>query len=125
MRIAVLMSGGVDSSLSAVLLQEAGHKVIGITMKTGITSLCCQGVGDAASVAKRFKFKHYVLNMEADFDRMVIEPFCRDFAEGRTPNPCILCNQELKFRLALRRARLMGCDAIASGHYSRIISPDG
>lgn len=123
MRVAVLMSGGVDSSLSAVLLREAGHEIIGLTMKIGVSGSCCKAAYDAAGVARRFKFKHYLLDMEADFERMIIEPFCKSFSEGMTPNPCIICNQELKFRLALRRAKLLGCDAIASGHYSRISAP--
>lgn len=117
------MSGGVDSSLSAVLLKKAGWDVIGMTIKFGQPYKCCQDASDASDIAKRFGFKHYVLNMENDFDRMIIEPFCREFTIGRTPNPCIICNQELKFKLALRRAVMLGCDCIASGHYARNIGP--
>lgn len=129
------MSGGVDSSVAAALLVEQGHRVIGVTMKTfcyseveGPSRTCCglDGIMDARAVADRLGIPHYVFDVERDFTRDVIDDFVREYAEGRTPNPCVRCNGNTKFRDLLRRGEMLGCDSIATGHYARMGSgPDG
>ncbi len=133
-RIVVAMSGGVDSSVTAALLKEQGHEVIGLTMQIwdyasftadhGETfGTCCSldDVQDARRVAEALDIPFYVVNFEKDFQRQVIDRFCDDYFAGRTPNPCVLCNQVLKFDLLLRRARELEADALATGHYARIV----
>jgi tRNA-specific 2-thiouridylase len=135
---AVLMSGGVDSSLAAALLKEAGHQVFGLTMRlwacesarqlSGDARLCCspRDVADAEAVAGKLGIPHYVIGLESEFESAVIRPFCSEYALGRTPNPCILCNSKLKFGAALERARSLGAEFIATGHYAGLLrSPDG
>ncbi len=134
-RILVAMSGGVDSSVAAALLVEQGHEVVGATMKTfcyseveGPSRTCCglDGIRDARRVAERLGVPHYVFDVEEEFGRDVIDDFVSEYARGRTPNPCVRCNSNTKFRDLLRRGRMLGCDAIASGHYARIrASGDG
>ena len=132
-RIVVAMSGGVDSSVTAALLKEQGHEVIGMTMqiwdystftaKHGETcGSCCShdDVHDARRVAESLDIPFYVMNFEKDFQRRVIDRFCDDYFAGLTPNPCVLCNQRLKFELLLRRARELEADLLATGHYARI-----
>ena len=129
------MSGGVDSSVAAALLVDQGHRVIGVTMKTfcyseveGPSQTCCglDGIMDARSVADRLGIAHYVFDVERDFTRDVIEDFVSEYAAGRTPNPCVRCNGNTKFRDLLKRGELLGCDAIATGHYARMgTSPSG
>lgn len=128
-RILVAMSGGVDSSLAAALLVEEGHEVVGVTMKTfcyqenpGPTKTCCglDGIMDARRVADHLGIPHHVFDVEEDFTRDVIDDFVAEYAEGRTPNPCVRCNSFTKFRDLMKRGRMLGCDAIASGHYARI-----
>lgn len=132
-RILVAMSGGVDSSVAAALLVEAGHEVVGVTMKTfcydenqGPTRTCCglDGILDARQVADRLGIEHYVFDVEEEFTRDVIDDFVAEYAEGRTPNPCVRCNSNTKFRDLLRRGTALGCDAIATGHYVRIDHPE-
>lgn len=136
-RIVVAMSGGVDSSVAAALLQEEGHEVIGITMQVhpanGPTEEterfggCC-GVGavvDARRVAHRLGIPHYVANFRDVFARKVIADFCREYSLGRTPNPCIRCNRFVKFEALLRRAQELGADVVATGHYARIDRSNG
>jgi len=136
-RIVVAMSGGVDSSVTAALLKEQGHEVIGMTMQIWDYSTftadhgesfgtCCSldDVYDARRVAETIGIPFYVVNFEKDFQRQVIDRFCDDYFAGRTPNPCVLCNQILKFDLLLRRARELEADALATGHYARIL-PEG
>jgi tRNA-uridine 2-sulfurtransferase len=122
------MSGGVDSSLAAALLVEQGHEVIGATMKTfcytdanSTGKTCCglDGILDARRVAAALDVPHYVFDMEASFGRSVIDDFVSEYAAGRTPNPCVRCNSNTKIPDLLRRARALGCDAIATGHYAR------
>jgi tRNA-uridine 2-sulfurtransferase len=127
-RVLVAMSGGVDSSVAAALLVEAGHEVVGVTMKTfcyseapGHGKTCCglDGITDAKRVAHALGIPHYVFDVEEDFTRDVIDDFVSEYARGRTPNPCVRCNGSTKFRDLMARGRALGCDRIASGHYVR------
>jgi len=133
-RIVVAMSGGVDSSVAAVLLREQGHDVIGISLRLaaeagegGKSSGCCSidDFRDAARVADRLDMPHYVLDMREPFRRNVIEPFIDAYASGRTPSPCILCNREIKLGLLRTRARELGAEFVATGHYARRELRDG
>ena len=119
------MSGGVDSSVAALLLKEQGHDVVGVTMKlwggdsdTG----CCSvsDVDDARRVAQQLEIDHLVFNFGEDFDRHVVEPYVRSHAAGVTPNPCIECNRSVKFARLAERADLLGFDAVATGHHASI-----
>ena len=128
-RVAVAMSGGVDSAVAAALLVSEGHEVVGFTMNLwpawvppGEGGGCC-GIGaaeDARSVARALGIRHYVLNLRAEFERDVIGYFAGEYARGRTPNPCIACNRAIKFDLLLRRVGGMGIDLLATGHYARV-----
>ena len=134
-RAMIAMSGGVDSSVAALLMQEKGYECIGVTMKLfeGETSgpvsdrTCCslEDSEDAAQAARRFGMKHYVFNFKEAFSSQVIDRFVRAYEEGRTPNPCIDCNRYLKFEALHQRALELGCSVIATGHYARIESTDG
>lgn len=130
-RILVAMSGGVDSSVAAAMLVDAGHEVIGATMKTfcygdeeapASTKTCCglEGIRDARHVADRLGISHYVFDVEREFTRDVIVDFVEEYGRGRTPNPCVRCNSNTKFRDLFRRGRALGCDGVASGHYARL-----
>ena len=129
------MSGGVDSSVAAALLVEQGFDVVGATMKTfcygeheGPTKTCCglDGISDARRVADALDVPHYVYDVEEEFTRDVIDDFVAEYGRGRTPNPCVRCNSNTKFRDLLARGRMLGCDGVASGHYVRILhSPTG
>jgi tRNA-specific 2-thiouridylase len=128
--VLVAMSGGVDSSVAAALLVEQGHRVIGATMKTfcytdenSSGKTCCglDGIMDARRVAESLGMPHYVFDMEESFGRSVIDDFVNEYASGRTPNPCVRCNSNTKIPDLLRRARKLGCDAIATGHYARTV----
>ncbi len=129
-RILVAMSGGVDSSVAAALLVEAGHDVVGATMKTfcysddplADSSTCCglEGIQDARAVADTLGIPHYVFDVEDEFKRDVMDDFVAEYAEGRTPNPCVRCNSNTKFRDLMRRGQALACDGIASGHYVRL-----
>lgn len=129
------MSGGVDSSVAAAMLVEQGHEVVGVTMKTfcytGSNSTgktCCglDGILDARRVAETLGVPHYVFDMEESFTASVIDDFVAEYAAGRTPNPCVRCNSNTKIPDMLERARRLGCDAIATGHYARTApAPDG
>lgn len=136
MKIAVAMSGGVDSSAAAAILKEHGHELVGFTMqlwdqRRGINvdengdplpSRCCSldDVYDARRVAEELGFPFYVLNLEKDFERDVIEPFIASYLSGETPIPCVSCNSRLKFASLDRLATSLGCEKVATGHYARV-----
>jgi len=131
MRIVVAMSGGVDSSVTAALLKEEGHEVIGISMQVwdhsrfkGEESFgsCCSldDIHDARRVAEQLDIPFYVVNFEEEFQRLVIDDFVAEYFRGRTPNPCVRCNQRVKFELLLRKCMELGADFLATGHYARI-----
>ena len=130
-RVVVAMSGGVDSSVAALLLRQAGWDVVGVTMK--LYSLdeaelpadhqgCCtlDDVEDARSVCRRLGIPHYVLNMEREFRDQVMDYFVAEYQRGRTPHPCIACNDKIKFNHLLARADALGAQYVATGHYARI-----
>jgi len=129
MRIAVAMSGGVDSSVAAAILADEGHDVIGLSMQlydqTGgerTFGSCCtlDDLHDARRVAATLGIPHYILNLERQFDEQVVGNFVREYAAGRTPLPCAHCNSDLKFATLDERARGFGADAVATGHYARV-----
>jgi len=130
-KVLVAMSGGVDSSLVGALLAEQGYDIIGINMRTHRLSpeeiaqgakikTCCSPTDakDARACAERSDFPFYVLDVEPAFEKDVIDPFLRAYMSGRTPNPCVLCNNHVKLGLLLEKAQLYGCEEIATGHYA-------
>ncbi len=124
-RVWVAMSGGVDSSVAAALLVEAGHDVTGVTMRLLAEDSpggCCPSgsVRDAKRVAGMLGVPHYTLDMRDVFDSAVVEAFCDEYAAGRTPNPCIACNDVVKYGELLRRAVREGAEYLATGHYARV-----
>ena len=135
MRIVVAMSGGVDSSVTAALLHEAGHDVIGVTLQlydhgaaTGRKGACCAGqdIHDARAVADRLGIPHYVIDAEQRFASTVIADFADSYAAGETPVPCVRCNQTVKFNDLTALARGLGAERLATGHYvRRVDGPDG
>jgi tRNA-specific 2-thiouridylase len=131
-KVLVAMSGGVDSSVAAVMLKEQGFDVIGITMKTwDYTSSggnskketgCCslESMNDARQVALKYGFTHFIVDIREEFGDWVIDRFVDEYMIGRTPNPCVLCNTHIKWEALMRRANNLGCDFIATGHYANI-----
>jgi tRNA-specific 2-thiouridylase len=128
-RVLLGMSGGVDSSVAAYLLKEQGHDVIGVTMKvwpqdcvSRAEDKCCgpQAVADARGVAHALGIPHYVVDEANEFEKLVIDYFSSEYQAGRTPNPCVMCNEKLKFGNLLAKARALGATHIATGHYARI-----
>ena len=136
-KIAVAMSGGVDSSVAAALLQAQGHDVVGVTLQqwprddsqeAARHGGCCSldAVEDARRVATLLDIPYYCWNLEKEFGERVIEPFHRAYLEGRTPNPCVRCNAFVRFDLMLARVLELGFDRLATGHYARILQgPEG
>lgn len=123
------MSGGVDSSVAAALVRDAGHEVTGVTLKLwggDSDSGCCSvsDVEDARRVAAQLDIRHYVFNFADEFTAAVVDPYVAAYAAGRTPNPCIECNRSMKWGRLLDRARTMGFDAVATGHHARITHDD-
>jgi tRNA-specific 2-thiouridylase len=117
MRVAVAMSGGVDSSVAAALLKQAGHDVSGVTM---IITDDHRAATDAADIARRLGIPHRVIDLREIFARRVIDYFCREYGVGRTPNPCILCNRYIKFGALWEEVEKTGAEMLATGHYARI-----
>jgi len=130
-RVLVAMSGGIDSSVASILLHEQGYEVIGITMKTwdyaGVGGSkketgCCSldSINDARSIAVRYGFPHYILDIRQEFGDFVIDNFVDEYLAGRTPNPCVMCNTHIKWEALLKRADMLGCELIATGHYAKV-----
>jgi tRNA-specific 2-thiouridylase len=135
-RVLVAMSGGIDSSLAAVLLHEEGYEVVGMTMKTwdyassGSSKKetgCCSldSINDARNIAVDLGFPHYILDIREEFGDSVIDHFTSEYIAGRTPNPCVMCNTHIKWDALLRRADKLECQFIATGHYARITEKEG
>ncbi|GIV32571.1 MAG: tRNA-specific 2-thiouridylase MnmA [Chitinophagales bacterium] len=135
-KVLVAMSGGIDSTVAAVLLNKQGYEVIGVTMKTwdyahsGGTRKetgCCSldSINDARQVAVDMGFPHYIIDIRSEFGEYVIDNFVEEYLAGRTPNPCILCNTHIKWEALLRRADALHCDYIATGHYARLRYENG
>jgi tRNA-specific 2-thiouridylase len=125
------MSGGIDSSLAAVLLHEQGYEVIGMTMKTWDYASsggskketgCCSldSINDARNIAVNLGFPHYILDIRDEFGDYVIDHFTSEYLDGRTPNPCVLCNTHIKWEALLRRADQLDCEFMATGHYANV-----
>jgi tRNA-specific 2-thiouridylase len=135
-KVLVAMSGGIDSTVAAVMLHQQGYEVIGITMKTWDYATsggskketgCCSldSINDARQVAVEVGFPHYIIDIRNEFGDYVIDNFVEEYLAGRTPNPCVLCNTHIKWEALLKRADAMGCDFIATGHYARLRYENG
>jgi len=135
-RVLVAMSGGIDSTVAAMMLHEEGYEVVGITMKTwdyassGGSSKetgCCSldSINDARNVAVQMGFHHFIIDIREEFGDYVIDNFVDEYIAGRTPNPCVLCNTHIKWSALLKRADAMDCEFIATGHYAVINEHNG
>ena len=130
-RVVVAMSGGVDSSVAALLLNQQGYDVVGVTMRLwteerddvpASAKRCCsvEDIDDARRVCQKIGVPHYVMNLEREFQEHVVDYFCQEYDRGRTPHPCLACNDKIKFDFLLKRALFLDADYIATGHYARI-----
>ncbi|MFN5181847.1 MAG: tRNA 2-thiouridine(34) synthase MnmA [Bacteroidota bacterium] len=130
-KVLVAMSGGIDSSVTAMMLHEEGYEVIGLTMKTwdyagsGTSKKetgCCSldSINDARQMAVHFGFPHYILDIRSEFGDYIIDNFVDEYLAGRTPNPCVLCNTHIKWDALLKRADMLDCEFIATGHYAQV-----
>lgn len=135
-RILVAMSGGIDSSVAAMLLHEEGWEVVGITMKTWDYASsgggkketgCCSldSINDARAIAVEHGFHHYILDIRSEFGDSVIDNFVDEYLSGRTPNPCVLCNTHIKWEALYKRAEMLNCEYIATGHYAQVREENG
>lgn len=134
-KIIIAMSGGVDSSVAAALLKEQGHELLGIFMhfwaeesqNSGQSNKCCsvESFNDARRVANQLGFPLYTLNLDDQFKKEVVDQFLLEYQRGNTPNPCVTCNKYIKFDAILKKAEELGFDAVATGHYARIIDQGG
>ena len=135
-RVLVAMSGGIDSSVAAILLHEAGYEVIGVTMKTWDyatsggqrkTTGCCSldDINDARILAVDYGFHHMIIDIREEFGDSIIDNFVDEYTAGRTPNPCVLCNTHIKWNALLKRADQLSCDFIATGHYANVRFENG
>jgi tRNA-specific 2-thiouridylase len=129
-RVVIAMSGGVDSAVAAALLKQEGYQVIGMTMKiwpkiscgTHKERACCslEGITDARAVAEKLGIPYYVIDLAATFKKEIIDYFCREYTSGRTPNPCIVCNEKMKFGHLLLQAKKLRAGFIATGHHAKV-----
>lgn len=121
MKVAVAMSGGVDSSTVALMIKEQGYEVIGITMNLG--RFCdSNAITDAEQVAEKLEIPHYTLDVSREFEQEVINYFVHTYLSGKTPNPCAMCNHKIKFGRLLEYAKELGCDKMATGHYAKVVN---
>ena len=127
-RIFAGMSGGVDSTVAAALLKDEGHEVVGVTLKLwDEASRCCnlEDIQDARQACFKLGIKHYVLNLKDDFKKSVVDYFIKSYINGMTPNPCVICNEEIKFKALIQKMKENNFDYAATGHYARIVEKNG
>ncbi|MDB4954767.1 MAG: tRNA(5-methylaminomethyl-2-thiouridylate)-methyl transferase, partial [Myxococcales bacterium] len=132
--VVAALSGGVDSATAAGLLVEQGHRVVGMTMRlydargtTAASGRCCgpRDIEDARAVCAHLGIPHYVVDLSAEFGAAVVADFVEAYLAGETPNPCVKCNQHIKFTPLLARARAIGADLLVTGHYAQIVADAG
>ena len=131
--VVVAMSGGVDSAVTALIMRERGYRVVGMNLRlyspsdpVQVANPCCgiPAMDDARATCSLLGIPFYAVNMESEFSEAVVDRFVNEYAAGRTPNPCLECNRHVKFRHLVHRAKLLGADCLATGHYARIVLGD-